>query len=330
MTTDQAVQKVRDLIRLKHFSLSTEESYCLYVRQFCQHSRHLPKSMPTEKRIESYLSTFAKKEASASSQNVAFNSVLFLYRNILGIEPKGIDALRAHRPTHVRNAPAPEDTFKVLNFIKEHYSAEVSLACDLIYGCGGRVSEPLNLRIKEINRKAGLFIFRQAKGHKDRVVPIPCSVMLDLDNQISLARNIWEREGNRWPVALPGRLHLKYPNAQFAWQWFWLFPARKSCVDKRTGWTVRWRMHQATIQRAIKHACDVFGLSILPHELRHGYATDCLNNGTNPRALQQVLGHKSLETTMNYFHAEPAGVKSPLDQRDNEPIFKNRSNPGGF
>jgi integrase len=314
MNTDQAVKKLREFIRLKHFAISTEDSYCLYVRQFCEHSKKMPQAISSEKRIESYLSIFAQRDASASAQNVAFNAVLFFYRHILGIEPKGINALRARRQAHIRNAPAPEDTHKILNFIKEHYPADVSLACNLIYGCGGRVCEPLNLRIRDINRRESLFIFRQAKQHKDRVVPIPCAVMADLDNQISLARNIWEREGNRWPVALPGRLRIKYPAAQFSWQWFWLFPARGSCVDKRNGLTVRWRMHEATIQRAVRRSAGVFGLSVLPHELRHGYATDCLNNGTNPRALQQVMGHKSLETTMLYCHAEAAGVKSPLDQ----------------
>jgi site-specific recombinase XerD len=134
MNTEEAVNKLRDFIRLKHFSRSTEQSYCHYFRQFCEHSRKLPAAIPTERRIESYLSTFARNDASASSQNVAFNAVLFFYRHILGAEPKGIDSLRARRPVHHRNAPAPEDTRRLLKFIAEYFSAETSLACDLIYG----------------------------------------------------------------------------------------------------------------------------------------------------------------------------------------------------
>lgn len=313
MTTAEAVQKVREFIRLKHFSQSTEDSYCYYVRQFCEHSFSLSKSTLTEKRIESYLSTFAASEASASSQNVAFNAVLFLYRNILGVEPKGIDALRARRPVHHRNAPAPEDTRSILKFISANEPSEISLAVDLIYGCGGRVCEPLNLRIRDVDLRNGQFVFRQAKQHKDRVVPIPESVETKLRQQIDYARHVWTRDGNRWPVKLPGKLHLKYPRAQFDWQWFWLFPAKHSCQDKRSGMVVRWRLHQANIQRAVRRACYALRLSVLPHELRHGYATDCLNRGANPRALQQVLGHKSLETTMGYLHAEALSVKSPLD-----------------
>lgn len=313
MRTEEAVEKVRSFIRLKHFSYSTEESYCRYVNDFCEHSRRLGKGMTTEKRIESYLSTFAQTDASASTQNVAFNAVLFLYRNILGIEPKGISALRARRPLHHRNAPAPADSRALLKLVRTQAPADVSLACDLIYGTGARVSEPLNLRIRDVDLNRGHLIYRQAKQHKDRIVPIPCALAEQLREQIRFARSVWEREGRRWPVALPGLLHKKYPNAQYDWQWFWLFPARGSCVDKRSGMIVRWRMHEANVRRAVQRAAKVLKLSIVPHELRHGYATDCLDAGTNPRALQQVLGHKSLETTMGYCHAEPLSVRSPLD-----------------
>lgn len=307
---------MREFIRLKHLSCSTEESYCLYVAQFCEHSKRLPSCLPTEKRIESFLSTFAQRDAAASSQNVAFNAVLFLYRNILGVQPNGIDALRARRPQHHRNAPAPEDTRAILKFIAEHESSEISLATDTIYGCGGRVCEPLNLRIRDIDLQKGHLVFRQAKHHKDRVVPIPERLEVRLRQQIEYVRSVWTREGNRWPVKLPGRLRLKYPHAEFSWQWFWLFPAKGPCRDKRDdNRLVRWRMGQWHIERAVKRAANALGLSVVPHELRHGYATDCLNAGTNPRALQQVLGHKSLETTMLYCHVEALSVKSPLDSQ---------------
>ena len=115
-------------------------------------------------------------------------------------------------------------------------------------------------------------------------------------------------------MKLPGKLHLKYPKAPFAWQWFWLFPAKGACMDKRAdNRLVRWRLGEWNIQRAVKRASLALGLSVVPHELRHSYATDCLNAGTNPRALQKAMGHKSLETTMGYCHAEALSVASPLD-----------------
>ena len=116
---------------------------------------------------------------------------------------------------------------------------------------------------------------------------------------------------NCTPLMLPHRLARKYPEYQFAWPWAWLFPAHFPCRDPRTGTIVRYRMHEANVQRAVKRARRELGISVLPHELRHGYATHCLQNGVNPRAIQEAMGHKSLETTMGYLHAEALSVSSP-------------------
>jgi integrase len=125
---------------------------------------------------------------------------------------------------------------------------------------------------------------------------------------------VWRRDQqDQVPVALPHQLARKYPAAQFDWHWAWLFPANKSCLDQRTGKLVRWRLHEAQVQRAVRTACQKAGLFILPHELRHAYATHCLNRGANPRAIQSAMGHQSLETTMGYLHAEALSVASPLD-----------------
>src|SRR5215472_2618808 len=112
---------------------------------------------------------------------------------------------------------------------------------------------------------------------------------------------------------LPGLLARKYPEYQFAWPWAWLFPAHQPCRHPRTGVIVRYRMHEANVQRAVRNARRKLGISVLPHELRHGYATHCLEMGASPRAIQQAMGHKSLETTMGYLHAEALSVSSPLD-----------------
>ncbi len=128
------------------------------------------------------------------------------------------------------------------------------------------------------------------------------------------ARVVWQRDKqNRTPLMLPQRLARKYPECQFSWGWAWLFPAHYTCRDPITGTIVRYRMHEANVQRAVMHARRKLGISVLPHELRHGYATHCLERGTNPRAIQQAMGHKSLETTMGYLHAESLSVRSPLE-----------------
>ena len=146
------------------------------------------------------------------------------------------------------------------------------------------------------------------------MVPLPSVLVPELVRQMNLARAVWERDKqDRTPVILPHGLRRKYPEYQFSWPWAWLFPAHHTCRDPRTGLIVRYRMHEANVQHAVKQARRQLGISVLPHELRHGYATHCLERGTNPRAIQQAMGHKSLETTMGYLHAESLSVRSPLD-----------------
>ena len=118
---------------------------------------------------------------------------------------------------------------------------------------------------------------------------------------------------NRIPVKLPGLLAEKYPQWQFAPKWAWLFPARATCADPRSGTIVRWRCHECNVQRAVNAASRLLGLDITPHCIRHSYATHCLNRGGNVRAIQEAMGHEQLETTMGYLHADALGVPSPLD-----------------
>jgi integrase len=172
----------------------------------------------------------------------------------------------------------------------------------------------LNLRIKDIDLEKGTLCIRGAKGGNDRVVKLPSCLVPELNQQLQCARLVWQLDKqNRTPLMLPHRLATKYPEYQFAWPWAWLFPARFPCRDPRTGTVVRYRMHEANVQRAVKRARRKLGISVLPHELRHGYATHCLQQGANPRAIQEAMGHKSLETTMGYLHAEALSVSSPLE-----------------
>jgi integrase len=162
--------------------------------------------------------------------------------------------------------------------------------------------------------RPALFI-RGAKGGKDRVVALPRSLLPELQQQLAHARGVWrgDRE-RRIPVVLPFQLARKYPDNPLAWPWAWVFPAHETCRHPRTGLVVRYRMHEAHVQNAIRQARRTLGIMVLPHELRHAYATHCLERGTNPRAIQEAMGHANLETTMGYLHAESLSVPSPLDQ----------------
>jgi integrase len=188
------------------------------------------------------------------------------------------------------------------------------LIARFIYGCGLRVCEPLNLRIKDLNLEQLTLFLVGAKGGKDRVVALPKVLVPELVQQMTFAQAVWRRDRqNKIPVTLPHQLAIKYPDYQFAWPWAWLFPSLTTCFHPRTHCEVRYRMHEANVQRAVKEARRKLGISVLPHELRHGYATHCLERGTNPRAIQQAMGHTSLVTTMGYLHAESLSVRSPLE-----------------
>jgi integron integrase len=314
MNTEKAVARLTEVIRRKHLTLATERSYCAWLRRYCDSLKGLPAHLSSEQKLERFLNALAQENVAASTQNQAFNAIIFFYKEALGVELKNVQALRARRPAQIRRAPTPTDTWQLIKTIQAESDFATSLAVRLLYGCGLRVCEPLSLRIKDVNVEAAQLIIRAAKGGKDRMVAIPCSALEDMREQIESARVVWKRDQqDRVPVALPHQLAVKYPAAQFEWHWAWLFPANNSCLDPRTNKLVRWRLHEANLQRAVRKACQKAGLFILPHELRHAYATHCLDRGANPRAIQEAMGHQSLETTMGYLHAEALSVASPLD-----------------
>lgn len=314
MNTEQALARLSDVIRRKHFALSTKQSYCGWLKRFCAYVKKLPSHLSSEQKLERFLTALARENVAASTQNQALNAMLFFYQEALGVPLKDVQALRARRPAQLRRAPGREQVLQLIKVVQEQSDFATALAVRLLYGCGLRVTEPLNLRVKDVDLDGSQLVLRATKGGKDRVVAIPCSTLEDLRRQLESARVVWKRDQfDQVPVALPQQLAVKYPAAAFEWKWAWVFPALKPCLDPRSRKLVRWRLHEVNVQRAMRKACQQTGWSILPHELRHGYATHCLNRGANPRAIQEAMGHKSLETTMGYLHAEPLGVGSPLD-----------------
>lgn len=314
MNASEAEQLLRNTIRRKHFSLSTEESYVGWLVRFMRYVAKLPYGLSSEKKLESFLTALARDEVSASTQNQAFNALLFFYRVCLGQKLEGINALRAKREASIRRAPAVEEVRRLLAEVRDESGYPVRLVVRLIYGCGLRITEPLSLRVRDVELGNSRLIIRRAKGGKDRVVALPCSLGREMTAQLEVARLTWQRDvAAGVPIKLPSRMEKKYPRAEASWQWAWLFPQAAPCRDPRGGRLVRWHQLESTVQRAVRSACGRLGLEILPHELRHAYATHTLNAGQNPRAIQQAMGHNSLETTMGYLHAEALSVRSPLE-----------------
>jgi integrase len=195
------------------------------------------------------------------------------------------------------------------------------IAC-LLYGCGLRLGEALNLRVKDLSFGESRLVLRDTKSRKDRAVMLPCSLIVPLQRQIARARLLWQEDRERGvPTSLPGLdgLRRKYPQIAHSWNWYYVFPQLGLCPDPQAEPERRhvlYRHHQGEwgVQRAVKAAarkCDLDGV-LTPHALRHAFASH-LSRIEDPRTIQELLGHKSLETTMIYIHPRAARVESPLD-----------------
>ncbi len=316
-TLTQILNRTTEIIRRKHMALATERAYCGWIKRYYDYCLTLPKELPAEAKMESFLTWLAKvHDVSASTQNGAFHAIRFLYVEVIAraLDVSKVNALRATRPEQIRHAPSVEDTVALLRDVKDEAGYPANLVVRLLYGAGLRVSEPLNLRIKDVRIERRELYILGAKGRKDRVVRLPEGVIPDLQRQMMHARTIWERDRREQvPVELPHQLARKYPEYQWAWQWAFVFPMHKPCRHPRTGKTVRWRMMEDIVQKAVKYSRRRLEIQVVPHELRHAYATHCLDRGVNIKALQEAMGHVQIETTAGYCHAEALSVSSPLD-----------------
>ncbi len=315
MNSIVATLRLRQVIRRRHQALATEESYVFWLRRYISAVERMPSPLPSSEKLERFLTDLAcRLNVSASTQNQALHAILYFYKHVLKQPIEQVDALRANRPVHLRRAPTVDETAALLQSVPNLGMYPTNLIARMLYGCGLRVSEPLNLRIKDVDLQSCRLCIRGAKGGRDRVVALPPVLVEELKHQLNMSRTVWHRDKEaKTPVMLPHGLRRKYPEYQFSWPWAWLFPAHRICRDPRSGTLVRYRMHEANVQRAVKHARRHLGICVLPHELRHGYATHCLERGANPRAIQEAMGHRSLETTMGYLHAESLSVRSPLE-----------------
>jgi site-specific recombinase XerD len=314
MNTENAIKLLRNTIRRKHLAYSTEDTYCHWLVQYLRFIKTVPAGLASEQKIERWLTSLALKDVSASTQNQAFNAILFFYRACLGRELSKINALRAKRGERVRRAPSIEEVRQLIAAVTDADGYPTRLMVKLLYGCGLRISEACNLRIRDVDPANSLLVIRGAKGNKDRVVALPCSLAEPMRAQIAFALTIAEQDKvNRLPVKLPNRVAQKYPSAQFSRQWAFVFPLRNACRDPRGGQLVRYRMLECTIQRAVRRACVKLDNDIKPHELRHAYATHNINRGVNLKALSEAMGHKQITTTAGYCHANALSVPSPLE-----------------
>lgn len=316
MNTQEILSKLSDVCRRKHLSLATEKSYAGWAKSYIEELLRLPREWTSEKKAEAYLTKLARRDVAAATQNQALNALNFLYKEIIGTPLGGVDALRVRRPATIRTALAVDEARRLMAAVEDSDGYATRLVVRLLYGCGLRVSEPLELRIKDVDLAEGRLVIRAAKGNKDRLVPLPEAVRGEMAQQLRVARAVAQGDAaSGLPVAMPSLLAQKYPKAALQEAWAWVFPANAPVKHPRTGELVRWRMHEVNIQRAVRKAATKAGIAtrVTPHVLRHSYATHVHGAGANARDVQEILGHTKLETTMRYLTPAAPKVPSPLD-----------------
>jgi len=311
---------VSEKLRIKHYSYQTEKTYIGWIKRYIFfHNKKYPKEMGKDE-IEAFLTSLAvTNKVSASTQNQAFNALLFLYEQVLGISFKeqNIQAVRAKQREHIPVVLTQEEVKSILY----HMSGIYKLMLSLMYGCGLRMNELLKLRIKDIDFGFDNVYVWDSKSLKDRVVPLPQKIKEELKLHVAEVKKLHDKDLSQGfgETILPFGLEKKYPNAHKEFMWQYLFPMRTISTDPISKKEMRYHILDQTFGKNITNAAQkaMIPKKVSAHTFRHTYATHLLQSGIDIRTIQELLGHKNLETTMIYTHVVKAlnqnSLKSPLD-----------------
>ena len=313
------LDRVRHAIETRHYSRRPEKAYVHWIKRYIFfHGKRHPAEMGAAE-VAAFLTSLAVQgKVAASTQNQALSALLFLYREVLGIDLPWLDeVVRAKRPLHLPVVLTREEVRAVL----QRLDGVPRLMAVLLYGAGLRLLECCRLRVKDVDFAPNQLTVRDGKGHKDRVTMLPAAVKADLLAHLERVRRQHEddlRHGAGW-VELPGALLRKYPDAGRAWGWQWVFPATRIYVDRVTSQHRPHHLHESVLQRAVKDAVRSAGIAkpATCHTFRHSFATHLLEDSHDIRTVQELLGHRDVSTTMIYTHVlnrGPAGVRSPADR----------------
>jgi integron integrase len=309
---------LRERIRFRHYSLRTERAYAQWVRRFIRfHGRRHPRELGAE-HVSAFLSSLANEgQVAAATQNQALAALLFLYREVLGIDLPWMDGIaRAKRNRRLPAVLTREEAASLLG----RMDGVAALMAKLMYGTGMRIAECLALRVKDIELERREVIVRQGKGGRDRMTMLPATLVEPIRAQLERSRLVYEDDRKRRlpGVELPDAYSRKNPAAARSWGWHWVFPQDHLSIDPRSGIRRRHHMFGQTLQRAIQRAAKEAGIAkpVTSHTLRHSFATHLMEAGNDIRTVQELLGHKDVSTTMIYTHVlnrGGLGVRSPAD-----------------
>jgi integron integrase len=319
MRRDRLLDRVRLVMRTRHYAARTEQAYVDWIRRYILfHNKRHPVHMG-QAELEAFLTYLAvDRDVSASTQNQALSALLFLYREVLGkddVHPSP-DSLWAHKPKRLPTVLSPGEVRRLLANAPDTHQ----LFLRLLYGAGLRLLEGLRLRVKDLDFDMRQITVRDGKGDKDRITILPASLHQELQSHLQIVHLIHAQDlaQGYGAVFLPHALARKYIRAEKDWIWQYAFPAASLSRDPHTGGLRRHHIDPGMIQRAVREAAHKAGIAkhVTPHTLRHCFATHLLSNGYDIRTVQELLGHKDVKTTMIYTHVLHRGglaVRSPLD-----------------
>ena len=310
--------RVRNAIRLKHYSIRTEQAYTEWIRRYVHfHGKRHPSVLGAAE-VEAFLSHLAVEgHVAAATQNQAKAALLFLYREVLKLELEWLDNIaRAKTPIRLPVVLTRAEAAAVLDNLRGAHA----LLGALLYGAGLRIMEGVRLRVQDVDLMHRQIVVRNGKGYKDRVTMIPDRLSGDLTRQLAASKRIHQSDlaEGRGDVWLPFALARKWHNAGRDWCWQYVFPADRWSTDPRSGTVRRHHLSDQSFQRAMRQAVRDAGIAkaATPHTLRHSFATHLLESGYDIRTVQELLGHADVRTTMIYTHVLKRGghaVRSPLD-----------------
>ncbi len=313
--------EMSDLMRRLHYSIHTERAYCDWVSRFVRFHQLESRDalcVDAEGKVETFLTHLAvQANVAASTQNQAFNALVFLFKRVLKQPLENVSATRSRNKEPRIPVVLTRDEVKQVLALLEGSS---ELVVKLLYGCALRITEAVRLRVQDIDYGYKQVTVRNGKGNKDRVTPFPGSLEPLIKNHLERVQLVHEQDLQKGygTVYLPFALARKYPQAETEWNWQYVFPSRQLSEDPRSKVTRRHHLDQSVVNKAIKQAVRRAGIvkKVSAHTFRHSFATHLLQRGTDIRTIQSLLGHRDLQTTMIYTHVLKQGGEgavSPLE-----------------